>query len=90
MAAASVKIFAAGTDRREGILADITLARVHVHVGDRDGSRLAARAISAVTPLRSGVARAGLGPLADVLESPNRSDLRELARRARQVTTTRV
>ncbi|MGB8996082.1 MAG: helix-turn-helix transcriptional regulator [Pseudonocardiaceae bacterium] len=90
MAATSVKIFAAGTDRREGILADITLARVHLHMGDRDGSRLAAQAISAVTPLRSGVARAGLGPLADVLDSSKRSDLRELARRARQVTTTRV
>jgi hypothetical protein len=33
MAAATVKIFAAGTDRREGILSDITLARVHVRVG---------------------------------------------------------
>jgi len=52
MAAASVKVFAAGTDRREGILADITLARLHVHVGEPDGMRLAEQAISAVTPLR--------------------------------------
>ncbi len=89
MAATSVKIFAAGTDRREGILADITLARLHVQAGEPDGPRLVEQAISAVTPLCSGVARAGLGPLADVLDSSKRADLRELARRARQVATTR-
>jgi hypothetical protein len=90
MVATSVKIFAAGTDRREGILADITLARIHVQVGEPDGPRLAAQAISAVTPLRSGVARAGLGPLADVLDSAKGPDLRELARRAREAATTRI
>lgn len=87
MAAVSVRTFAQGTDRREGVLADITLARLHAQAGDPDAPRLAASAISAVAPLRSGIARAGLAPLAAELETSPRSDLRELARRARQVAT---
>lgn len=90
MASVSVRTFAQGTDRREGILADITLARLHVQTGEPDGLRLAASAISAVAPLRSGIARAGLAPLAAELETKPRSDLRELARRARQVATSPV
>jgi hypothetical protein len=85
MASVSVRTFAQGTDRREGILADITLARLHVQAGEPDAPRLAASAISAVAPLRSGVARAGLAPLAAELETRPRADLRELARLARQV-----
>lgn len=86
-AAASVRTFAHGTDRREGILADITLARLHVQTGEPDAPRLAASAISAVAPLRSSIARAALAPLATELETKPRSDLRELARRARQLST---
>jgi hypothetical protein len=52
---------------------------------------LASREVATVyRPLRSGIARAGLNPLADVLDSSERSALHELARQARQVTTTRV
>lgn len=85
MASVSVRTFAQGTDRREGILADITLARLHIRTGEPDGPRLAASAISAVAPLRSGIARAGLAPLAVELETRPRGDLRELAHRARQI-----
>ncbi len=87
MAAVAVRTFAHGTDRREGVLADITLAQLHVQTGEPDAPQLAASAISAITPLRSGVARAALAPLAAELEAAPRADLRELARRARQVAT---
>ncbi|MGH8917227.1 MAG: hypothetical protein ACRD0H_02610, partial [Actinomycetes bacterium] len=87
MAAVSVRTFAHGTDRREGVLADITLARLHVQTGEPDAPQLAAATISAITPLRSGVARAALTPLAAELEARPHSDLRELAHRARQVAT---
>ncbi|MGH4008747.1 MAG: helix-turn-helix domain-containing protein [Pseudonocardiaceae bacterium] len=90
MASVSVRTFAQSTDRREGILADITLARLHVQTGEPDAARLAASAISAVAPLRSGIARAGLAPLAAELEISPRSDLRELARWARQVAASPV
>jgi hypothetical protein len=87
MASTAVKVFAAGNDRREGILADIILARLHVVSGDRDAARLAAQAVEGVIPTRSGVARAALTPLAEELESRRRSDFTELAHRARQVST---
>lgn len=67
------------------VLADITLARLHVQTGEPDAPQLAASAISAVAPLRSGVARAGLAPLAAELETRPRSDLASWPRRARQV-----
>ncbi len=38
MASVSVRTFAHGTDRREGVLADITLARLHVQAGEPDGT----------------------------------------------------
>jgi hypothetical protein len=78
---------AQGIDRCEDVLADITLARLYVQAGEPDALRLAASAISVMAPLRSGIARAGLGPLATELETRPRSDLRELARRARQLAT---
>jgi hypothetical protein len=55
--------------------------------GEPDAPRLAASAISAVAPLRSSIARAALAPLATELETKPRSDLRELACRARQLST---
>jgi transcriptional regulator with XRE-family HTH domain len=90
MAAVSVKTFAAGSDRREGVLADVTLARLHVQTGEPDAVRLAADAVQAVIPTRSSIARAALEPLAVALETRPRSDLRELARTARQVASTRT
>jgi hypothetical protein len=46
-----------GTDRREGVVADITLARVNVRAGEPTGLRTSADAIKSVRPLRSGLAR---------------------------------
>lgn len=90
MVAASVRTFAAGSDRREGVLADVMLARLHVISGEPDAARLAAQAVEGVIPTRSAVARAALEPLAGELERRPRSDLHDLARRARQVATSRV
>ncbi|MGH3696775.1 MAG: hypothetical protein ACRDRX_22800 [Pseudonocardiaceae bacterium] len=90
MASTAVKIFSAGSDRREGVLADITLARLHVISGDRDAARLAAQAVEGVIPTRSAVARAALLPLAGELKLRGRSDFAELARRAGHVATASV
>ncbi len=90
MAATSVRTFATGTDRREGVLAEIVLARLHVLSWEPDAARLAAQAIESVIPTRSSVARLALAPLAADLAARPRSDLHELARRARQLAATRV
>jgi len=89
-AAVSVQTFKQGTDRREGVVSDITMARLHVQTGEPDGLRLAAEAIDSVAPLRSGLARAWLMPLTAVLEARSDRDARELARMARHVAATRV
>lgn len=88
MATSSVRAF--GADRREGILAEIISALLHVQAGDRDALRMADSVASAVDTLRSGVARANLSPLATALEARPRPDHAELARRVRQISTTRV
>jgi hypothetical protein len=90
MAAVSVRTFAEGNHGREGVLAGITLARVHLIAGEPDAARLAAQAIEAVPPLRSGVARTRLAPLARDLKTRSGPDFAELARQAQQVATTRV
>ncbi len=90
MAATSGGTFCAGNDRREGVLAEIVLAQLHVMAGEPDAVRLAAQAIESVIPSRSSVARASLAPLAAALQASPRSDLRELARRARQGAATTV
>jgi hypothetical protein len=90
MASTAVKTFASGSDRREGILADITLARLHVMSGTSDAARLAAQAVEGVIPTRSAVARAALVPLAGELDARRRSDFAELAHRARQVSSIQV
>ncbi len=91
MAATSVRTFATGTDRREGVCAEIILARLHVMAGEPDAARLAAQAIESVIPTRGSVARLTyLAPLAADLEARPRSDLHELARRARQLAATTV
>ena len=90
MAAVSVRTFAQGNHGREGVLAGITVAQVHVITGEPDAARLAARAIEAVPPLRSGVARTRLAVLARDLETRPRPDFTELARQARNIATTRL
>jgi transcriptional regulator with XRE-family HTH domain len=88
MASASVRTF--GADRREGILAEIISAVLHVQAGDQDALRMADSVTSAVATLRSGVARTNLTPLATALEARPRPDHAELARRVRQIATTRM
>jgi hypothetical protein len=90
MAAVSVRTFAEGNHGREGVLAGITLARVHLIAGESDAARLAAQAIEAVLPLRSGVARTRLAPLARDLKTRSGPDFAELARRAQKIATTRM
>ncbi|MDQ3275831.1 MAG: helix-turn-helix domain-containing protein [Actinomycetota bacterium] len=76
----------AGGERRNGVLADVTLAIIHVRAGEPDGVRLAKQAIDGVASLRSVRARERwLEPLAAALEARPGSDYRELARMARQV-----
>ncbi|HEX2299874.1 MAG TPA: hypothetical protein VHH34_15410, partial [Pseudonocardiaceae bacterium] len=87
----SAQTFAQSGDRREGVAADLTRARLHVLTGDTAALRLAESAINAAVQTRSGVARqVWLPPLADALDTRPGADARDLARQARQVATTRV
>ncbi|MGH4017487.1 MAG: hypothetical protein ACRDSL_26915, partial [Pseudonocardiaceae bacterium] len=87
----SARTFGQSGDRREGVVADITRARLHVLTGDPAGLRLAESAINATTQTRSGVARqVWLPTLAEALEARRGGDYAELARMARQVATTRA
>ncbi len=90
MAAVSVRTFAQGNYGRGGVQAGIILARVHSITGEPDAARLAAQAIEAVSPLRSGVARTRLAPLARDLKTRSGPDFAELARRAQKVAMTRM
>ncbi|MCA1672197.1 MAG: hypothetical protein LC799_08350, partial [Actinobacteria bacterium] len=84
--AVAAQTFAQGSDRREGVVAELTLARLHVQAGEPRGLAMAKSAINAVTQTRSGVARQiWLPPLATALEARPGSDARELARMARQI-----
>ncbi|MDQ3990471.1 MAG: hypothetical protein M3291_15020, partial [Actinomycetota bacterium] len=74
-------------ERRNGVLAEVTLAIIHIKAGEPDGLRLAQRAIEGVASLRSMRARERwLGPLTAVLEARPGGDARELARSARQAS----
>ena len=89
-AAGAVRAWGSG-ERRNGVLADITLATIYVIAGEPDGLRLAKGAIDGAAMLRSVRARERwLEPLAAALEARPGSDARELARMARQVATTRA
>jgi transcriptional regulator with XRE-family HTH domain len=90
LAAVSARTFAQGNHGREGVQAGIILARVHLITGEPDAARLAAQAIEAVLPLRSGVARTRLALLARDLETRSGPDFAELARRAQTIATTRM
>ncbi|MGH4014814.1 MAG: hypothetical protein ACRDSL_13000 [Pseudonocardiaceae bacterium] len=88
---ASAQTFGHSGDRREGVVADLTRARLHVMSGDAGALSLAVSAIKATTQTRSGVARqVWLPPLVEALEARRGSDYADLARTARQVATTRV
>ncbi|HEX2297204.1 MAG TPA: hypothetical protein VHH34_01575 [Pseudonocardiaceae bacterium] len=85
-AAAAKSVMAFGADRREGVVADLTLARLHVATGEARGLTLARDAITAVGQTRSAVARqVWLPHLAEALEARPGTEAAELARQARQV-----
>ena len=89
-AAGAVRAWGSG-EQRNGVLADITLATIHVRAGEPDGLPLAKKAIDGVALLRSVRARVRwLEPLVAALEARPGSDYRDLARMARQVVTTRA
>jgi len=86
-AASSIRKWAAeGTSRREGVLADISLAAIHTYTGEFNADVLAQRAIAGVAPLRSvRASRVKLAPLVKALDARSDSTSRDLARRARQL-----
>ena len=89
-AAGAVRAWGSG-ERRNGVLANTTLAIIHVKAGEPDGARLAKEAIDGVALLRSVRARERwLEPLATALEARPGGDYRELARMARQVVAIRA
>jgi hypothetical protein len=77
---------AEGTSRREGVLADISLAAIHTYTSQSDAAALAQHAIAGVVPLRSVRApRVKLAPLVKALDTRTDSTSRDLAHRARQL-----
>jgi len=77
---------AEGISRREGVLADISLATIYTYTGQSDAAALAQRAITKVAPLRSARApRVKLAPLIRALDARPDPTSRDLARRARQL-----
>ncbi|MGH3905288.1 MAG: hypothetical protein ACRDTE_14020, partial [Pseudonocardiaceae bacterium] len=68
--AVSAQTFQRSADRREGVVADLTLALVHVQTGDSRGLAMAREAINAVSATKSGNARElWLEPLAATLDT---------------------
>lgn len=86
-AASSVRKWAAeGTSRREGVLADIALATIHMKTRQSDAATLAHRAITGVALLRSSrIRRIKLAPLIEALDTRADSTSIDLAHRARQL-----
>lgn len=76
------------TPHRDGVLAEITLAAIHVQAGEPDGPSLARRAIAGVRELSSARTRARLAPLIAALEGRPSAETADLARSARQVRAT--
>lgn len=86
LAATSARILAHSGDRREGVLADMALARLHVQAGEPRGLQLARSAIESVAQIDSAVARQiWLPPLIEALEARPESDAKDLARAAQQI-----
>ncbi|HYZ08592.1 MAG TPA: helix-turn-helix transcriptional regulator [Pseudonocardiaceae bacterium] len=90
LAASSVRHWSSNGNRRDAALPAITLAELHVRAGEPRGLAMAKTAIDTVALLRSVRAHERLEPLIVALEARPGTDARELARRARQVATTRV
>jgi len=83
LVSASVRKWNDSQDRRQATLGRITLAQLHVQVGDRQGVDLAVRAINEVQQIRSTRARERLVPLLTALSTrpePEYQDLTVMAR----------
>jgi len=74
-------------NRRDGAMAAVLLAELHVRTGEPRGLQLAHQAVTTVTELNSVRACWRLEPLVVALEARPGGDYRELARMARQVAT---
>ena len=72
------------------MLADITLATVHVQAGECDGAVLSDRVITAVTGLRSARAQDRLEPLQHALAARRDRTCQDLARRVAAVRSVGV
>jgi transcriptional regulator with XRE-family HTH domain len=90
LAATAVHTFDGAAHRRDGAMAGLVLAELHLRAGEPRGFALARQAIDEVSQLHSIPTRQALGPLATALEARSGSDAKELARTARQVAATRV
>ncbi|MBV9011683.1 MAG: helix-turn-helix transcriptional regulator [Pseudonocardiales bacterium] len=90
-AANAVRGYREGHYRPGRTVAELLLAEVHVRAGEPQGLSLAHQAIEVVSTLRSAaLRRERLVPLAAALAARPGTDARDLARKARQVATTRV
>jgi transcriptional regulator with XRE-family HTH domain len=90
-AASAAHIYDEGHHRRGSTEAKLILAEAHLRAGELQGLILTRHAIARVSTLQSVAARRErLIPLAAALEARPGTDNEELARRARQVATTRI
>ena len=91
-ASASTALRTYGDNHRLGrIMTELLLAEVYLRAGEPQGLALAHHAIEKVSTLHSLTARRDqLIPLATALEARPSTDRRDLARKARQITTTRI
>ncbi|MGQ0773188.1 MAG: hypothetical protein ACT4NY_02015 [Pseudonocardiales bacterium] len=86
MAAAASRTLTTAGKRREGVLADMALARIHVQAGESRGLELAREAIRSVSQIGSAVARqCWLPPLVTALAARPEPAARDLARLARHI-----
>ncbi|MGH3833562.1 MAG: hypothetical protein ACRDRS_24525, partial [Pseudonocardiaceae bacterium] len=77
--------------RRGRTITELLLAEIHIRAGEPRGLTLAHHAIEKVSTLHSVAARREwLTPLATALEARPGTDTQELARRSRQLATTRI
>ncbi len=84
-AASSIRHWSRTENRRDAVLARITLAELHLAAREPSGLRLAEQAVDGVAELPSVRARARLAPLAATLAGQRDSTAHDLARRARAV-----
>jgi hypothetical protein len=90
LAASAVRTYGEN-HRLDRTVAALLLAEVHIRAGEPQGLTLARHAIDGVSTLHSVAARRQrLLPLATALEARPGIETQELARMARQVTTTRT